>query len=179
MSKMKELFGEDYVEEPCSTQAEAISKSASYNSLLNKQALRTCIEVLKNLMKGGFKEADWTLQAPTLVKVMLGLKYDHYKSALLDQIKGELEELVGTSRVSHSEAQTFMIACEEAATQHTAILDTSSRMGQVGYQGSDNPDDLTSEEVSEDDQEVGNELSIPPMSAVPEISASQVALDEA
>ena len=187
---MNTLFGDQYTEQPCSDPDEVISKSASYQSLLSGHACRLCIEVLKNLLHRGMKEADWTLQAPTLVKVMLGLKYEHYKSALLDQIQSELDILVVREIVQHQTAQMFMIACEEASRRHTEILDTSSRMGQVGYQAETDTGELTEalvsplsetrEVISAVDLYSGQAINdMPPMCANNrEISASHVALDE-
>lgn len=178
----KDLFGEDYVETPCTTQAEVDSKMISYRSLLSGQAMITCLEVLKNLLCAGNKQADWILQAPTLVKVMVGLHYEHYKSALLDQVKRELDYRVSNDALSKDIAQAFMTACEEASDKHVEILATASRMGSV------NPEleptipavlvEGTHDFGAGDDSGL-SESKLPPMHANKEISPSHVALDEA
>jgi hypothetical protein len=175
-------FGENYVETPCTSEAEVKFKGEAYRGLISGQCLITCLEVLKNWIDSGTKQADWIIQAPTLVKVMLGLHYEHYKSALLDQIKSELDYRVLEGTVDSSTAQVFMTACEEANQQHVEILATASSNGGVDFVSEPTQPAVLVEgthEFKAGDDSGSSELKLPPIHAVKEVSPCQVALDEA
>lgn len=184
---MKDLFGEDYVETPCTSEAEVKFKGEAYRGLSSGQCLITALEVLKNWVAGGMKQADWSIQAPTLVKLMLGLHYSHYKDALLDQVKSELDYRVSldskeANALSQEVAQAFMTACEEANQKHVEILAAASRMGTVDPSVEPACPAVSDEEtyaLRAGDDSGSSELKLPPIHATKEVSPCQVALDEA